>query len=110
MRERKAEWRMIEERMESNGWEKEGRGGEQAAEVGGSLLVGSAPVEGVIPAAVLPVGILFCERERVCVDSFMSAQEPFGTESFLPSSGVKCELPRTPARGMTAARPSSCSQ
>lgn len=59
----KAEWRMIEERMGSSGWEKEGRGGEQAAEVGGSLLVGSAPVEGVIPAAVLPVGILFCERE-----------------------------------------------
>ncbi|CAM4729573.1 unnamed protein product [Leuciscus chuanchicus] len=51
----KAEWRMIEERMGSSGWEKEGRGGEQAAEVGGSLLVGSAPVEGVIPAAVLPV-------------------------------------------------------
>lgn len=50
------------------------------------------------------------ERERVCVDSFMSAQEPFATESFLPSSGVKCELPRAPARGMTAARPSSCSQ
>lgn len=67
MRERNAEWRMIEERMESNGWEKEGRGGEQAAEVGGSLLVGSAPVEGVIPAAVLPVGILFCERERESV-------------------------------------------
>lgn len=59
----KAERRMIEERMGSSGWEKEGRGGEQAAEVGGSLLVGSAPVEGVIPAAVLPVGILFCERE-----------------------------------------------
>lgn len=28
------------------------------------LLVGLAPVEGVIPAAVLPVGILFCQRER----------------------------------------------
>lgn len=28
-----------------------------------SLLVGLAPVEGVIPAAVLPVGILFCQRE-----------------------------------------------
>lgn len=40
--------------------------GEQAAEVGGSLLVGSAPMEGVIPAAVLPVGILFCERESLC--------------------------------------------
>ena len=38
----------------------------QAAEAYGSqllwLLVGLAPVEGVIPAAVLPVGILFCER------------------------------------------------
>lgn len=58
---------MIEERMGSSGWKKEGRGGEQSAEVGGSLLVGSAPVEGVIPAAVLPVGILFCERERESV-------------------------------------------
>ncbi|TRZ00280.1 hypothetical protein DNTS_011605 [Danionella cerebrum] len=37
-------------------------GGERAAEVDGSLLVGSAPVEGVIPKTVLPVGILFCER------------------------------------------------
>lgn len=77
--------------MGSGGWEKEGRGGEQAAEVGGSLLVGSAPVEGVIPAAVLPVGILFCER--LCVDSFMSAQQLFGTKSFLPSSGLKRDLP-----------------
>ncbi len=54
------------ERMGSGGWKKEGRGGEQAAEVGGSLLVGSAPMEGVIPAAVLPVGILFYERENLC--------------------------------------------
>lgn len=39
---------------------------QQAAEVTRSLLVDLAPVEGVIPAAVLPVGILFCERGRVC--------------------------------------------
>lgn len=38
---------------------------QRSAEVTRSLLVGLAPVEGVIPAAVLPVGILFCERGRV---------------------------------------------
>lgn len=84
--------------MGSGGWSR-GKGRRAAAEVGGSLLVGSAPVEGVIPAALLPVGILFCERERVSEWSlFMSAREHFGTESFPPSSGLKCELPRAPAR------------
>lgn len=38
---------------------------QRSAEVTRSLLVGLAPVEGVIPVAVLPVGILFCERGRV---------------------------------------------
>lgn len=50
---------------------------QRSAEVTGSLLVGLAPVEGVIPAAVLPVGILFCERGGESVDPFITASIVF---------------------------------